>query len=240
MDFTKPHTLLASPGKKLFPVIHVQYFEQAYRNIMIANQNGADGIFLISHSPLVGARELMRLYHNVRVNLPDMFIGLNFLDLTATEAFDYVKNDHSVSALWVDDSGITDKGYTPDALRLQRNMEQSDWSGAYFAGVAFKGQTPVELNAVATDFASSHCHVVTTSGSGTGSAPPAAKLHTMHCALRNNSLLANASGTDLDNIEILGPHADIFMVATGINQDDDFYNLHPDRVRAMKDQLEAL
>ncbi|MCA9367828.1 hypothetical protein KC887_06240, partial [Candidatus Kaiserbacteria bacterium] len=45
LDFTKPHPLLATPGKKLLPVIHVLDFEQTMRNVDVAFENGADGVF---------------------------------------------------------------------------------------------------------------------------------------------------------------------------------------------------
>ena len=238
MDFTKPHPLLATPGKKLLPVIHVLDFEQTMRNVDVAFENGADGVFLINHN--FDGEHLLDIHAQIRRERPDGFIGLNLLDRSATQAFEAVKDNDSVSALWVDDSGVDEGGYSQAANSLYDEMVKSDWRGAYFASIAFKHQRPVTALDLVTALAVDVCHALVTSGEATGSAPPQEKLRTIQQALDGLKPLANASGTSLDNVSVLGPHADIFMVATGINQDDDFYNLNPARVRIMADLLHKM
>ena len=68
------------PGKHTFlAVVHVEGGIQALRNARIAEQEGANGIFLINHS--IPHNSLIECYQEVREQLPDFWIGLNCLDL---------------------------------------------------------------------------------------------------------------------------------------------------------------
>ncbi len=49
-----------STPKMLLPVVHVQNEDQAFRNVDIATNAEADGVFLINHD--VGSHELWRIY----------------------------------------------------------------------------------------------------------------------------------------------------------------------------------
>ena len=67
------------PPRAFLPVIHVVSFEQVARNAGIAFDNGAHGIWLISHS--LPFDSLLEIYEMVRECVPDRWIGLNFLDV---------------------------------------------------------------------------------------------------------------------------------------------------------------
>ena len=244
MDFTKPHPLLATPGKKLFPVVHIKDKDQTLINVRVALNNDADGVFLINHDH--PPAEVMFVYEYVRKHMPDVFIGVNFLGWSAAQAFEAARHYDDISALWVDHPGWIVGENSDGAMHLFGNMLSTNWPGAYFASVAFKGQQPITVEHLPLVISNAYsiCHTIVTSGDETGFAPPQEKLRIMHDALArapdNIRLLANASGTDLSNVKVLGPHADIFMVATGINQDDDFYNLDPARVKAMANILHSM
>jgi len=75
--------------------------------------------------------------------------------------------------------------------------------------------------------------VVTTSGIATGNAADLSKIETFRAALPDTPI-ALASGITPQNASDYAA-VDCFMVATGINIDDDFYNIDPSKL----DQLMA-
>ena len=68
----------ASPA--VFPVIHVQNFDQTKRNVIIALRQGAQGVFLINHDFFPG--ELLPIIKQVRSAFPYLWLGVNFLGVT--------------------------------------------------------------------------------------------------------------------------------------------------------------
>src|SRR5262245_19066696 len=78
--------------------------------------------------------------------------------------------------------------------------------------------------------------VVTTSGPGTGHAADTNKIWRMKLAL-GDTPLAIASGITPENVGNYLPHADSFLVATGISHS--FTELDPSRVRALIERVRA-
>ena len=64
----------------VFPVIHVQNFEQAKRNVTVALREGAQGVFLINHDFF--AAELLPIIKQIRAAFPYLWLGVNFLGVT--------------------------------------------------------------------------------------------------------------------------------------------------------------
>ena len=64
----------------VFPVIHVQNFEQAKRNVTVALRQGAQGVFLINHDFF--AAELLPIIKKIRASFPYLWLGVNFLGVT--------------------------------------------------------------------------------------------------------------------------------------------------------------
>ena len=64
----------------VFPVIHVQNFEQAKRNVTVAVREGAQGVFLINHD--FSTAELLPIIKQVRASFPYLWLGVNFLGVT--------------------------------------------------------------------------------------------------------------------------------------------------------------
>ena len=64
----------------VFPVIHVQTFEQAKRNVIVAQRQGAQGLFLINHDFPPGV--LIPIIKQVRAAFPYLWLGVNFLGVT--------------------------------------------------------------------------------------------------------------------------------------------------------------
>ena len=211
----------------VLPVIHVTGQEQALRNATIAFEAGADGIFLINHT--MGHAGLLRIHKAVVAEFPGRWVGVNCLDLTPPEVFALV--DESVGGVWVDNAFIDEtRADQPMAERLLAAREKSAWHGLYFGGVAFKGQRRVSDLEQAAITAARYMDVVTTSGPGTGLAADTTKIARMKAALGMHPL-AIASGITPENVHEYLPHADCFLVATGISRT--FDGLDPARVGAL-------
>jgi len=208
----KRHTLL--------PVVHAEDTAQVLRNIGIAHDSGADGVFLINHS--VGPEELLRMYAAARKQYPQFWMGLNLLGLSPLHALERMPDD--ANGLWADNASITDHGALPKAIQFAaERASQPKWKGLYFGGVAFKGQEHVEDPALAAKLALPFVDVVTTSGIGTGFAPDVDKIKRMKQAIRKHPL-AIASGITPENAQLFMPWADCFLVATGISDSHTEFN----------------
>lgn len=208
------------PNKAFLPVVHVQNYSQASKNVETALECGADGVFLINHE--FGPDKLMEIYGSIRKSFPSEWIGVNLLGVSITnlKKFDL----SGVSGLWTDNAKIDPDRENPntEAHSFKRHLESEQWDGLYFGGTAFKG--PLYMDnfldcAYVAIEASEVMDVVTTSGPRTGVPPPLQKILAMRAALRNFPL-ANASGIDKMNIHQYLHYVDCFLVASGINIPD--------------------
>jgi predicted TIM-barrel enzyme len=221
--FPKKHTLIA--------VIHAKDLVTTLRNVDIARENGADGVFLINHGH-VRWFELLPMYVAARSRDSTAWIGLNILDLQAREAIAIAPND--CSGVWVDDAGVYGKEETVQAQCFIRHRESSQCKGLYFGGVAFKYQVKVRNPAEAARAAMPYMDVVTTSGPATGLPPDVAKVRDMKEAIGDYPL-AVASGMTPDNVHLFMPWVDCFIVATGISSS--FTELNPSLVRTFAEAI---
>jgi hypothetical protein len=216
--FPRKHTFLA--------VIHVNGGMQALRNAKIAEHEGADGIFLINHS--IPYNSLMECYYEVRKQFPNLWIGLNCLDLGRT-AVDFIPMQ--TAGLWVDNAGINESiEPITEAQKFARTRKKSRWQGLYFGGVAFKYQEEIVDVVKAARLATPFVDVITTSGVGTGKAADIEKIRAMKEVIGDHPL-AIASGITPENVDKYMPYADCFLVATGISHSH--AELNPIRVRAL-------
>ncbi len=199
------------------PVIHAESEKQAVRNAQIAFDGGADGVFLINHT--IDASALLQCSDAVLNELPDLWVGLNFLGATNSNALEWIPR--RVSGLWTDNAGINPNGKNPvlEAQNFERERAERarSWPGIYFGGVAFKHQLHVQDPGLAACLAIPYVDVVTTSGPATGKAPNILKIRAMKQAIGNHPL-AIASGMTPDNVRQFMPWADCFLVATGISE----------------------
>jgi predicted TIM-barrel enzyme len=217
--FSDRHTIL--------PVIHVDSLEQANRNVAIARESGANGVFLINHGMPV--ESLLEIHTSVSATHPDWWIGANCLGYRPEEVFGMVSN--KVAGVWADNAGIEESSTSQvyaDRVSAARHKVPSNC--LYFGGVAFKGQRHVEDLEAACRVAALYMDVVTTSGRSTGCAADIDKIRRMKSAL-GTTPLAIASGITPDNVENYLPVADSFLVATGISCS--FTELDVGRLRAL-------
>ncbi len=124
---------MAALLKRFFPVVHCicpfnkQGAGHALRNAHIAFENFADGIFLIGHA--LEYQSLCMIYEQVRKRLPDVWIGINFLDIATKRDWPLLiqmltRRYPDINAIWIDN--------IPEArLEVDSRIE-------IFGGVAFK------------------------------------------------------------------------------------------------------
>src|SRR3989338_120220 len=231
--FPKKHIFLA--------VVHVVSAEQAMRNANIAFDEGADGVFLISHGAISDI-ELINIYKHIHLALQPKFInpfvGLNCLSIRAEDVFQFIPN--YLSSIWIDNLGIRQNDeYQSQARRIceaRRTRRWGGWNGLLFGGVAFKHQKAVsyenlpEVSRAAMKF----CDVITTSGIATGKVPEAKKIRLMRKAV-GDFPIAIASGITPENVEVFMPYAYCFLVASGISKS--FTELDPMRARDLVKKL---
>jgi hypothetical protein len=228
-----------SLGPAVLPVIHVLDEEQAHRNVRVAMDEGAAGVFLINHD--FPREQLLPIVRRTRQRFPALWMGVNFLAVTGREAFPILGRLEAegtlVDAYWADDACIDERRPAHDqveaeAIRAARLA--SGWSGLYLGGVCFKKQRPVPagLTAAAAGLAAPFMDAVCTSGVATGEAADFDKIRVFRDAV-GEAPLALASGITPDNAGSYAADVDAFLVATGINRPGDFYNIDPQRLRLL-------
>ena len=217
--------------KVVFPVIHVEDYDQACRNIDIALNADADGVFIINHA--IFPEELISLYEKLRKNYPDAWIGLSILGKTSLDAMQMVPL--SANGLWTDNACVNELQDNQPMVEEIWNLKKSrGWNGMYFGGIAFKYQKPVSDLSLAVTKARDYVDVVCTSGAGTGIVADVEKIRTMSAAA-DGFPLAIASGVSLLNVQDYLPYIDYFLVATGISTT--FTEFDPGRVKTLVERI---
>ena len=226
-------------GTVILPVIHVLDNEQAERNVRFVIGGGAQGVFLINHD--FPPESFLPIIRHLRSVFPQLWLGVNFLAITGKDAFPVLgeleRSGCLVNAYWADNARIDETRSPedqPEASEIEKARQQSDWSGLYFGGTAFKKQreVPPDKYGEAARIACNWMDVVTTSGIATGHAADQSKIVDMRAGC-GDTALALASGVTPENAADYAKDADCFLVATGINVIGDFYNIDPEKLAAL-------
>ncbi|QGX98781.1 adenine phosphoribosyltransferase [Roseovarius faecimaris] len=228
-------------GPVVLPVIHVLDAEQTKTNIQSAIDGGCPGVFLINHD--FEKEKLVPIIKDMRRAFPDVWIGVNFLAVTGKFAFPILGQLQAegvqVDGYWADDARIDERrpeDDQPEAEEIADIRNESGWTGLYIGGTAFKKQREVEPAQFAKSarIATRYMDVVVTSGVATGHAADVGKIETFreNCG---DTALGLASGITPENAAQYADAVDLFMVATGINFEGDFYNIDPDRLKRLMD-----
>lgn len=153
--FHKEHVLIV--------VIHAVDIEQVLRNMTIAQDNGADGVFFINHH--ITPDQLLGIHILAKQYFPKLWIGINILGVEPNTVLEI--SHKPLNGIWADDAGIHEDAVYVKAERFRKNREHRNWQGIYFGGVAFKGQKPVTMANLANVAKSAvpYVDVITTSGS---------------------------------------------------------------------------
>ena len=221
------HKIFKQVGPVVLPVIHVKNIKQVINNINKVVGEGAAGCFLINHD--FGIDDFLPIIKKVRIKFPSLWLSVNFLAETGKIAFPILSNLSSqgyvIDGYWGDDACIDENGTNIEAKKISKIRNNSGWKGLYFGGTAFKKQRIVPQNKYgdAAKYATRFMDVVTTSGIATGIEADISKIKIFRSNISDN-VLAIASGITVDNAKMYSI-ADCFMVATGINYDDDFYEI---------------
>lgn len=228
--------------KRLLPVIHVENESQAFRQMILADNCGADGVFLIHHRR--SHKILFEISNSLHKKASKIWIGVNALDLTACEAVN--KAPAWANAIWVDDIGVFENEdlsfNTEGAEAIVDARVSSERYPEIFGGFAFKYQKPVSDLRTGATLASNYADIVTTSGDGTGLAADIEKIRQVRNGIDNynerlysyqiRSRLGIASGITPENVGDYLPYVDDFLVATGISKDE--YNFDVDKLKALR------
>ena len=232
------HKIFQCSGPVILPVIHVLDDARTAANIDHIIDAGLKGCFLINHD--FGIDAFLPVLEAIRGRYPDFWIGVNFLAVTGLKAFpilaDLDARGVRIDAYWADDARIDESAVTQEeADNIAATRTACGWEGLYFGGTAFKKQRPVDPKdyARAAGIAGGFMDVVTTSGIATGHSADLGKLAEFRGALPDRPI-ALASGITSDNATDYDM-VDCFMVATGINFKNDFYNIDPARLSQLVD-----
>lgn len=220
------------------PVIHALDTDQCLKNVQLALQEGAHGVFLINHD--FPYPQLLPIIKQVRAHYPDLWLGVNFLAQTGEVAFpvlgELASHGCIVNAYWADDACIDEHSNVDqqaEAMRIAAARLESSWKGFYMGGTCFKKQRNVEPEhyATAAELATHYMDAVCTSGVATGKEAAPEKIDTFRKAIGEHTM-ALASGVTPDNAKVYKA-VDCFLVSTGINMKDDFYNIDALKLRSL-------
>ena len=212
--------------KHFFPVVHCKRDQGAHAvaQTRLALSEGADGVFLICMT-----KEPTDVYHQlyaeVRDACPQAFIGLNFLGLTPAEAMAAVP--HDCSAIWTD-AGV-DTAVDVSLEAMERERAATGWQGIHFGGFFHKGPSRPDFSSpdacsVIDEMAPAAAAVLdvpVVTGARTSQLIESHVLSRMRTAL-GDTMIATASGVDLDNIAEVLPSVDLFLVASSLEVFEDF------------------
>ena len=237
------HELFQTRGPVVLPVIHVLDDARTCRNIEGLLSAGAPGCFLINHD--FGVDQFLPILRSVRGQFPGLWMGANFLAVTGKDAFPILgtleQEGCRVDAYWADDARIDERQDTQsEAEAIAQARRDSGWSGLYFGGTAFKKQRPVADASLGDSarLAVPWMDVVTTSGIATGEEADDGKVDTFRRAI-GDAPLALASGITPENAHRYA-QVDCFMVATGINEPGNFYDIDPARLSSLLDVADKI
>jgi predicted TIM-barrel enzyme len=230
------HDFFENSGPIILPVIHVINKTQTAININKLINANIKGCFLINHD--FDLETFLPIIRSIRSDYPDFWIGINFLAVTGLVAFPILASLQNkgcrIDAYWGDDARIDEReSRQAEAEAIVKKREECGWIGLYFGGTAFKKQRPVdpENYAESAMLAGNYMDVVTTSGDATGNAAEISKVDTFRSSLPDTPM-ALASGITPENAPDY-KKVDCFMVATGINIDDDFYNIDSEKLNLL-------
>ena len=238
------HVKFGSKKPIVLPVIHVLDHEQTYQNIVIAIAGGCPGVFLINHD--FEKEKLLVIIKSIRAEFSDYWIGINFLAVTGEFAFPILgalqSEGINIDGYWADDACIDERRAENDQIdanRIDTVRKDSGWHGLYIGGTAFKKQREIDPAeyAYSARIASNHMDIVVTSGIATGHAADVGKIKIFRKSC-GDTALAVASGITPENVAEYIDDVDLFMVATGINLDGDFYNIDAIKLKRLMTIIE--
>lgn len=194
--------------KRLIPVIHLLNEDQVKENIEICLVNNINQIFLINHQS--SYISLLKTAQHVKQKYPDLWVGLNMLDVHPSgvlEAIDEFYSVDTINGLWFDRTLTLD--------HINKNIQ---FKGEIFSGLNFKYQKQYSDDELidVINILKQTSTVACTSGNGTGIEANIDKIKKIKELVGVDFPLALASGVSVDNIDTYLPYVDNFLVASSI------------------------
>lgn len=207
-------------------VVHVEggQLSLAAEEARLANENGADGILLISdlHQP-APFNEVQAAYNACRKVFPAWFIGVNFLDLQSASALQAMPQ--GCSGLQLDHLDIDEEREEYSTIKLRsyfNTFRQRRPDALLFGGADFKGRRAKNPARVA-HLAAPYCDVVMTSGVATSVEADIDRLRLVVDGA-GDTPVGLASGNTTNNIPRFKLEG-VRMFATNSSLNDDKYRL---------------
>ena len=113
------------------PVIYTSDAERALWTVDKVITAGADGVFLVSHG--VGYQRLLRAAQTARSNHPQLFIGVNCVDLRPQDIICRLPN--GIDAVWCNETR-TSKDCSSALAAIRQARQQTGWTGYFFMDLA--------------------------------------------------------------------------------------------------------
>lgn len=223
-------------SRALYPVLHYRDVATTERMVAEVAAAGCAGMWLINmEGP---SRPVRRLRASLAQQFPDVWLGLNALDLEPAEAL-RAASEEGFDGVWIDNPGL----HTTHPAPAHVEALASEWATVHlarptfrcWASVAFKTQRPEPDPVRQALAAAAHGWTPTTSGPATGAAPSVAHVATMRQGLPPEVRLAVASGLSPENAPLFLQHVDDWFVATSIAAT--FHTFDPVRLRWLQQQM---
>lgn len=201
---------------KLLAVIHHLDANTSIEQAKLALNNGAAGVFLISHH--VQDDELYEPAMVIKGLFPESLVGLNLLSSPPLKALEIVSS-LNLDMVWCDAPGITSTKVNDEAYAIRDYLINQPSPPLFFGSVAFKYQVHEPAPDIAALLAHGLSMLPTTSGKGTGTAPDLEKIASMKKSIGHKACLAVASGMTSENVSSFLPYVHYLLVSTGISKD---------------------
>ncbi len=201
----------ANRNHVFLPVIYASDEKQALQNVEIAREADADGVFLLNHG--IGHQRLMRITKQVIAIHPDLFVGVNCLDLRPQDVI--CRLPDGVEGVWANNPPTPD-GLNDSATAIRQARQTTGWDGLLFAPITAAvagGGTPASSTLIA---AMHYVDVPTIVGNGSGLQKAPQVCWDVRRVLGDRPL-GIASSIDSDSIDTLLPCANCVMTAACVN-----------------------
>lgn len=198
---------------RIIPVIHYLDDEQTMRNARRAYDAGCDGVMLIDMTG--GNKRLVPLAQDIKIEWPDMPVGVNHLGLDPLRSLD-LNLAAGLDMTWTD-AQPTHTVFPDEHLSLMLSRRIGRRRHDMFVGVAFKHQEHEPDPVGAAKAALARNLIPTTSGSATGRAAAVKDVIALREGIGPDAPLAIASGITPENFAGFRPHLTHVLVATGVS-----------------------
>lgn len=220
------------PNKhSLITAIHGKDIAQILENIKISMENWASGCFVVLHHPhIMNHKQFLNLMPIIKKDFKNFWIWINTLT-NPFVTFDAIK-DYDIDWVREDCPSIKEINNLDFGNQIARIQNNNNWNWLYFGWVMFKWQMKISDEKLPNACLAwmNFLDVITTSWVGTGISADSSQIQKIRKIIWDQFPLALASWVTSSNVrnylELDGVKwPDAFIVATGINYENDFFNI---------------